>query len=427
MRKEENEVLWRRTRQVCAALLACLVCGGAQARIALIAPHDKAVVAALPAAQRAVLAKATQEARRTAAALETGPWRANARLLLSWRATGVAAGPWKVRIGTDPDLISGEDWWIPRKEITADFNRVYHYEVPRPNLMPGRRYWWRVWGNIKCTEWLCGSTIGPNGCACGKSGPAPASEVWSFVVEDEAPRWIELEGRIQNIRDLGGWRTADGRRVRRGLVFRGEGLNDNSLNGEAAGRNRLTVEDVDYLTRKLGIKTDLDLRTARETASMTVSPLGASISYINHSSRAYMGIFTPEGMKMMAENIRLFCDRSRYPIYFHCIGGADRTGSLAYVLNGLLGVEREDLERDWESTFYPDVPNVVEINPDKKFGDDTYWRSTSHFDKGFAQYARPGDTLQDRIVAYLAACGVTPAEMEAVRANLLEEETVPRH
>ena len=123
----------------------------------------------------------------------------------------------------------------------------------------------------------------------------------------------------------------------------------------------MTVEDVDYLTRKLGIKTDLDLRTVRETASATVSPLGAAVNYIHHSSRAYKGIFTPEGMKMMAENIRLFCDRSRYPIYFHCISGADRTGSLAYVLNGFLGVAREDLERDWESSFYPDVPNVVEI------------------------------------------------------------------
>ena len=125
MSKVGNGSLRRQALQVCAALLTCLVCGGAQARIALIAPHDNAVVSALPAAQRAVLAKATQEARRTAAALETGPWRANARLLLSWRATGVAAGPWKVRIGTDSDLISGEDWWIPRKEITANFNRVY--------------------------------------------------------------------------------------------------------------------------------------------------------------------------------------------------------------------------------------------------------------------------------------------------------------
>ena len=126
MRKEGNGDLRRRARQVCVALLTCLVCCGAQARIALIAPHDNAVVPALPAAQRAVLVQATQEARRTAAATETGPWRVNARLFLSWRATGVAAGPWKVRIGTDPDLISGEDWWIPTKGFIPDFNRVYH-------------------------------------------------------------------------------------------------------------------------------------------------------------------------------------------------------------------------------------------------------------------------------------------------------------
>ena len=36
------------------------------------------------------------------------------------------------------------------------------------------------------------------------------------------------------------------------------------------------------------------------------------------------------------------------------------------------------------------------------------------------RYAKPGDTLQDRICAYLKACGVTEEEIEKVRAIMLE-------
>ena len=94
--------------------------------------------------------------------------------------------------------------------------------------------------------------------------------------------------------------------------------------------------------------------------------------------------------------------------------------SLAYVLNGVLGVERADLERDWESTFYPDIPNVVTNDTGKPFINGTYWRSSQHFDDGFAKYAVPGDTLRDRIERYLLACGVTKEEIENVREIMLE-------
>jgi protein-tyrosine phosphatase len=225
-----------------------------------------------------------------------------------------------------------------------------------------------------------------------------------------------LEGNVSNIRDIGGWRTANGGRIVRGLAFRGQALNDDSVNGEAPGRCRLTVEDVRYLTGTLGIKTDLDLRTASEIAGMAESPLGPSVRFVHNSSLAYKEIFTPEGMKAMAESVRLFADPANYPIFFHCIGGADRTGSLAYVLNGVCGVRKEDLERDWESTFYPDIPDVTENSSGVPFPEGTYWRSSRHFDDGFAKY--PGATLEDRIAAYLIACGVTQEEIGRVRSIL---------
>ena len=395
----------------------------ALAAIVLVSPENGARVPTLPPAQKVVLAQATKDERRTVgASYPNGPWGVSAPLVLKWRATAGETGSWKIRVGTNPDLTDGTDYWIFFFDIKPDADGTYSYEVPRANLELGRRYWWRVWSNVKCAKWSCGAATGPNGCACGATGPAPASETRTFVTEDVPPRWIAIEGRTKNIRDLGGWRTLDGRRVRQGLAFRGEALNDNSVNGEVEGRNRLTFEDADYLTKTLGIRTDLDLRTKREISTMTQSPLGPGVAFIHRSAPAYKEIFTPDGMKTMAANFRVFCDEKNYPVFFHCIGGADRTGSLAYALNGVLGVGRVDLERDWESTFYPDIPNVVTNATGKPFINGTYWRSSQHFDDGFARYAAPGDTLRDRIERYLLACGVTKEEIAKVRAIMLEAD-----
>jgi hypothetical protein len=114
----------------------------------------------------------------------------------------------------------------------------------------------------------------------------------------------------------------------------------------------------------------------------------------------------------MAENFRHFCDRRNYPVIVHCIGGADRTGSLCYVLNGVLGVDRHDLEVDWESTFYPKIPDE---NPDPH-----YWCRESHFNDGFSKYGKEGDSWNRRIELYLLDCGVTEAEIATFRDIMLE-------
>jgi len=145
---------------------------------------------------------------------------------------------------------------------------------------------------------------------------------------------------------------------------------------------------------------------------MTESPLGEGVQFVNRSSSAYRHIVEKDAKKTMAENFRLFCDRANYPVYFHCIAGADRTGSLAYVLNGLLGVAKEDLERDWESTFSPAT------SADKPLGS----RSCSHFDRAFAKYGKKGDSLQKRIELYLLDCGVTPEEIEKFKGIMLERD-----
>ena len=268
--------------------------------------------------------------------------------------------------------------------------------MPNVNLEIGCDYRWRVTTQERSKA---GKTL-------------VISQAATFRTEDLPPRWIKVGSGVENFRDLGGWRTIDGRRVRQGLVFRGQQLNIASHFGKWPGRTYLGMEDVKYFTGTLGMRTDLDLRDENETAGLKESPLGSGVRLVQRSSPHYAGIFKADGKKTMAENFRVFCDRRNYPVYIHCAGGADRTGSLAYVLLGVLGVDRHDIETDWESTFYPNIPDG---NPPDKDA----WRRESHFNDGFAKYGKAGDSWNRRIVLYLLDCGVTKEEIGAFREIML--------
>ena len=78
----------------------------------------------------------------------------------------------------------------------------------------------------------------------------PPISMSEFVSRHLCPQRLPLSGAV-NFRDLGGYRTEDGRQVKRGLVFRSDHL------------SRLTAEDQQIL-RRLRFKVVCDLRTALE-------------------------------------------------------------------------------------------------------------------------------------------------------------------
>ena len=282
------------------AFFACATLS-CRAEIAQVSPVGGETVAIIPEAQRKVMSLPTLADRiRLFKDDETGDkslrhdktWRKAAPLLLKWRATEGEKGPWKIEIGKEPDLSDARAWYVNANEIDPVTGReiekknkessgVFSRAVARANLESNREYFWRV-----TVRGRCGMFCGP-GHDCGKSGKVVRSAVSSFRTEDAAPRWIGLEGEVVNVRDLGGWHAAGGRRVRQGMIYRGQGLNENSVTGERRGRYRLTFGDRDYLADTLGIRTDLDLRTLGETADMEESPLGRGVNLIRSSSPFY--------------------------------------------------------------------------------------------------------------------------------------------
>ena len=375
------------------------------AAIEIISPVGDDPVKLVTDHQKQVMAGETVAARMET--IEKNPkfkklsWRESEPVVFKWRVTAGEGGTWQLEIGKQSDLSDA------RREVFEHPHHkdgVYRYELPRANLEVATRYYYRLTANLLCDR---NSRHGRR-CECTDRRRPVATDVLSFITEDQTPRWIAIEGRVSNMRDLGGWKTVDGRRVKQGILYRGQGLNDNSGDREVKGRNRLTVEDRQYLTGTLGIKTDLDLRSKAETADLETSPLGADVKLVLNSSSAYGGIFSRREKEVEARNFRLCNDPERLPLYFHCIAGADRTGALAYLLNGLLGVSRHDLETDWEMTFYPKNPHQPHHTTDELY-------------EGFMKFGEEGDPLSRRIELYLKSAGVTDEEIAAFRARMLED------
>ena len=133
---------------------------------------------------------------------------------------------------------------------------------------------------------------------------------------------------------------------------------------------------------------------------MKVSPLGETVQYIRHNTPIYAKIFTDRGKGSTAANFKVFCDEANYPIYFHCIGGADRTGSLAFILEAVLGVPEKEIELDYERTFYPYQRNGK------------FWKSYQPLKAGLMKYGKADDTFQKRAELDLKDCGISQEEIE---------------
>lgn len=160
----------------------------------------------------------------------------------------------------------------------------------------------------------------------------------------DALRWIrtrDSSAEAWNVRDLGGW-ACDGGTVKYGLLIRG---------------GRITAEDRDVLVGELGVQHEIDLRgkEGRDPSDgdvATESPLGNDV-WFTIAQKAAMYALTP--VETWQTYLRCVIDAvtHREPVYFHCTAGADRTGTLACVLEGLLGMSQSDIDKDYElTTFY---------------------------------------------------------------------------
>ena len=186
------------------------------------------------------------------------------------------------------------------------------------------------------------------------------SETYTFKAGEKV-RNINAEG-VENIRDIGGYNTENGKKIKQGMLYRSAQLNYDKKDEDAI-KSAPTSKGKNTLVKELKIKTEVDLREKSnskgkdETIGLTKSPLGSSVNYVNLPMR-YGGtaIIPNEFNKESLESFfNLLTDESNYPIVFHCIQGKDRTGALAYVLGTLCGASYEDMLKDYLFSNFADI------------------------------------------------------------------------
>ncbi len=207
------------------------------------------------------------------------------------------------------------------------------------NLIPGKTYYWKVRGTYS----------------------GDISEVGTFTTKESAVRTIYVDG-VSNVRDLGGYTTENGT-VNYGLLYRG-----GKLNGTASGES-ITDDGKETMLNKLGIKTEIDLRSASDDGGQTQNAIGDGVNYVKAPLGQYANVIDYEAWLNLGKDkvsgsydannkntikklFELLADEGNYPIYFHCNAGADRTGTLALLINGLLGVDEQSLIKDFELTTF---------------------------------------------------------------------------
>ena len=189
-------------------------------------------------------------------------------------------------------------------------------------------------------------------------------------ITDAPVRWLNIEG-LHNVRDMGGWKTESGKTIKYGKIYRGGKLEDI----ESKGIEKLKV---------LGIKSDIDIRsTASWDSNGAVPSTGLKYFFFDTNTHYDYVLSGGANESEIRENYpKLFeqlANESNYPIYLHCNYGNDRTGSMAFILNGLLGVTYEDLTRDFELTSYA-------------YSHDNRWRGN-----GTGGTFGPNDLIQENI------------------------------
>jgi len=255
-------------------------------------------------------------------------------------------------------------------------------------FVPGKTYYWFV----------CGNNTGK------------CSAVDSFTVVNAPIRYITA-GNVINMRDLGGQVNADGDKVKYELIYRGAALDEYTSHLD---------DDARYVFEHLGMKSEIELRGGMEHDFTAWDENNSNVHYTQGA--AYQEIFTMSSnqisqYKAMFEKL---ANKDNYPFYFHCSAGADRTGTLAFLLYGLLGVSYDDIRPEYElTTFSAIVLRAADSYQPNLTLDGTYQRMLDEYGDG-------SENLQVAVQNFLTSyVGINSSTLDSIKLILIDKNATP--
>ena len=251
--------------------------------------------------------------------------------------------------------------------------------------------------------------------ATSEAGLASA-KVYNITSTAQAPRVVYVPD-VLNFRDIGGWESSlvPGAKVKQGLYFRCAQLNG------AAGATTSKLDSAGKglaALKELGIKCDIDMRDIGNQPSSGKGPSKTSttdwpidflsVAVPSGSEPVRWEGGTYQGTNIAEQYVKIFnalahCDEK--PAMLHCTYGADRTGIATFFLEALLGVEMEDMIRDYLWTQFAKGRNVkIEESEGAEF---PQWVSKTN--------ACEGDNFADKMENHLISFGIEKATLEHIR------------
>ena len=275
----------------------------------------------------------------------------------------------------------------------TDFTDAWTYTIDKDvdsvaiyNLIPGRTYYYKV-----VYPQLDGTLVRADSAVFKTTGTL---------------RMLKIDG-IFNVRDMGGWIGTGGYPLKYGKIIRGSRMN---VNGSTT--KIITQSGINEL-RRVGIKADLDMRNNSDAGKVKTSFLGSDIPIYNVEEAYRSRINTFGDYPQSIEGIQQLISwlKQDKPVYLHCSVGADRTGTVAYLVGALCGMSEDELCKEFELTSFS-ADSIVTSGKQEdlrrrrthegRFDDNdnpVSYQFASMVDK---IKAFPGETLQEKVFYHLS-------------------------
>ena len=243
---------------------------------------------------------------------------------LAWNAVSGYSGKYVVKYSTKADL---SDW----KQVETDTNAAELI-----NLRCDTTYYWKAETADKSHD----------------------SQIGSFHTKGYF-RDITC-GPAYNVRDWGGKMTASGRKTKQGVLYRGGEIITTPFNQMGVNQPHIVTCDattVKVMHDDLKIRKEIDLRNAgAETNYQEKSCLGDDVQFLKKASGSGYATMWNNGGSVIKEILNIIATGTEESaVYFHCWGGADRTGTLGFLLDGLCGVSFLEAIMDYEFTSFDTI------------------------------------------------------------------------
>ena len=201
---------------------------------------------------------------------------------------------------------------------------------------------------------------------------------------------------VKNIRDVGGRKTMDGKAIKQNMIIRGS-----EIDGLGGNSYYLLDNYIDYARELFGFKSDLDLRHKSVGYTNYASRLGDDVYHSYFNSPGYAGVLSEDNQEAVRAIFSFLADSANYPIYLHCTYGVDRTGTIVYLLDALLGLSEDEMITEYQLS-YTEAENLEPL----RNALDSY----------------EGETINEKVENFLVeSIGVTPEEIASIRSIMLSD------